>query len=73
MVDDKFFQQKNDMAMGNSLSPIVSNIFMKHFEKVVLDSAQLKPPLWLRYFDNTFVVWPLGPERLQDFLSHLKF
>jgi hypothetical protein len=25
-VDDKFFQQKDGMAMGNSLSPIVSNI-----------------------------------------------
>jgi hypothetical protein len=59
------------MAMGNSVSPIVSNIFMKHFEKLALDSAQHKQSLWLRYVDDTFVVWPHGPERLQDLLSHL--
>jgi hypothetical protein len=43
---DKFFQQKDDTAMGSSLSLIVSNIFMEHFEKLALDSAQYKPSLW---------------------------
>jgi hypothetical protein len=36
-VDDKFFQQKDGMTMGRSLSSIVSNIFMEHFEKLALD------------------------------------
>jgi hypothetical protein len=44
------------MAMGSSQSPIVSNIFMDHFEKVVLDSAQHKPSLWLQYVYDTLVV-----------------
>jgi hypothetical protein len=59
------------MAMGGSLSQIVSNIFMEHFEKLALDSAQHKPSLWLRYVDEKFVVWPHGPERIQDFFSLL--
>jgi hypothetical protein len=70
-VDDTFFQQKDGIAMGSSLSPIVSNIFMEHLERLALDSAQHKPSLWLRYVDATFVVCPHDPERLQDFLSHL--
>jgi hypothetical protein len=70
-VDDKFFQQKDGMAMRSSLTPTVSNIFMEHFEKLALDSAQYKPLLWLRYIDDMFVVWPHGPELLQDFLRHL--
>jgi hypothetical protein len=70
-VDDKFFQQKDGMAMGSSLSPIVIIIFMEHFEKLALDSAQHKPSLWFRYFDDTFVVWPHNPEWLQNFFSHL--
>jgi hypothetical protein len=70
-VDDRFFQQKDGITMGSSLSPIVSNIFMEHFEKLALDSAKHKPLLWLRYVDDNFVVWPLGPEQLQYFLSHL--
>ncbi|PNF26841.1 hypothetical protein B7P43_G17376 [Cryptotermes secundus] len=70
-VDDKFFQHKNGMAMGNYLLPIVSNIFTEHFEKLALYSAQYKSSLWLRYVDDTFVVWPHGPERLQNIFDHL--
>jgi hypothetical protein len=40
---DKFFPQKDGMAKGSSLSPIVSNIYMEHFEKLALNSAQDKP------------------------------
>jgi hypothetical protein len=65
--EDKFYQQKDGMAMGSSLSPIVSNIFMEHFEKLALETADLK----LRYVDDTFVVWPHGPSSLQGFLCHL--
>jgi hypothetical protein len=46
-VDNKFFQEKDGMAIGSSLSPIISNISMEHFEKLGLDSAQHKPSLWL--------------------------
>jgi hypothetical protein len=42
-VDDKFFQHKGGMAVGSSLSPIVRNIYIKHFEKLALDSAQYQP------------------------------
>jgi hypothetical protein len=68
--DDGFYQQKDGMAMGSSLSPIVSNIYMEHFELAV-DSAQDKPSLRLRYVDDTFVIWPHGAEGIQNFLTHL--
>jgi hypothetical protein len=48
------------------LSPIISNTFMEHFEKLALDST-----LWLQYLNDTFVVWPYSPERLQNFLNYL--
>jgi hypothetical protein len=59
------------MAMGNSLSPVVSNIFMEHFEEIALYTADYKPAKWLRYVDDTFMVWQHGPARLQQFLHHL--
>jgi hypothetical protein len=31
------------MAIGNSLSPVVSDIFMEHFEEIALDTADHKP------------------------------
>jgi hypothetical protein len=54
--EDKFYQQKGGMAMGNSRSLVVSNIFMEHSEKAALDIAHHKPAKWLRYTDDTFVV-----------------
>jgi hypothetical protein len=71
-VDGKFFQQKDGMVLGGSLSPIVSNIYMKHVGNLPLDSALHNPSLWLRYVGDTFVVWPHGPEQLQNFLGPLK-
>jgi hypothetical protein len=69
--EDKFYQQKEGMAVGNLLSLVFSNIFMEHFKEIALDTADHKPAKWFRYVDNTFVVWPHGPARLQRFLHHL--
>jgi hypothetical protein len=67
---DKFFQQEDGMAMGNPPSPSISNIFMEDSEKLALDSAQHVPSPWFPNVDNTFVLWPHNPERLQNFLNH---
>jgi hypothetical protein len=70
-VDDRFFQQNDGVALGSSPSPIVSNLYLEHFENLALDSALHKPSLWLRYVDDTFVVWLRGPEQLQNFRGYL--
>jgi hypothetical protein len=70
-VDDKFFQLKCGMVMGSYLFPIISNIFMEHFKKLVLDSVQHKPLLWLWYIEAIFVVWPHVPGRPQNFFNCL--
>ena len=57
--------------MGSPLSPVVANIYMQDFESWVLGTAPLKPSLWLRYVDDTFVMWNHGDMELQNFLKHL--
>jgi hypothetical protein len=57
--------------MGHLLFPVVSNIFMEHFEETALDTVDYKPTKRLRYVNDTFVAWPHGPVRLQQFLHHL--
>ena len=31
---------------------------MEYFEEMTLGSTSLKPSIWLRYLDDTFVLWP---------------
>ncbi|GJQ73860.1 hypothetical protein Trydic_g18797 [Trypoxylus dichotomus] len=57
--------------MEAPLSLIIANIFMEDFETRALDSAKYKPKLWLRYVNDSFVIWTHGEDKLHDFLSHL--
>jgi hypothetical protein len=43
---------------------------MEHFEGIGYIGP--KPAKWLGYIDDTFMVWPYVPMRLQEFLHHLK-
>ena len=67
----EFYQQKEGMPMGSPLSPIISNIYMEFFEELALETAKLQPSMWLRYVDDTFVVWPHGRDELDTFHKHL--
>ena len=44
---------------------------MEMFEEEAIDSATYKPSLWVRYVDDTFVIWSYDRDKLQDFLGHL--
>ena len=68
---DTFYEQTDGAAMGSPLSPIVANLYMEHLEQAALRTTMLPPKLWLRYVDDTFVVWPHGQEELNRFHEHL--
>ena len=44
---------------------------MEYFEKDVLENSDLKPKNWLRYVDDTFVLWPHSLEELEQFHQYL--
>jgi hypothetical protein len=44
---------------------------MEVFEEEALKRAAYKPLCWFRYVDDTFVIWPHGRQKLDDFLLHL--
>ena len=70
-LEGKIFRQDEGMAMGSPLSPIFANIFMEEFEQKALALAQFKPKIWWRYVDDTFVVFPHGDTKLNEFLELL--
>ena len=70
-LDDQFFKQTEGIAMGSPLSPIVANIYMEYFEQMALNSFPLAPLTWLRYVDDTWLLWDHGEENAQALLHHL--
>ncbi|GJQ65487.1 hypothetical protein Trydic_g7592 [Trypoxylus dichotomus] len=56
--------------MGSPLSA-VANFYTEKFEQNALDTSLLKSNTWLRYVDDTFIVWNHGRENLDIFLRHL--
>ncbi|KAK5638722.1 hypothetical protein RI129_013017 [Pyrocoelia pectoralis] len=57
--------------MGSPLSPVIANLFMEWVETRALSTATYKPKLWLRYVDDTFIIWEHGKEKLGEFMQHL--
>ena len=66
-----FFEQLEGAAMGSPLSPVVANLFMEHLEERSLNTTALRPKMWIRYVDDTFVIWPHGNAELKEFHRHL--
>nr|XP_060615668.1 uncharacterized protein LOC132765391 [Anolis sagrei ordinatus] len=69
--DNEFYEQKDGVAMGSPLSPVIANFYMEHFEEQALETATKKPTIWFRYVDDTFTIWSHGEEELNRFLDHL--
>lgn len=68
--NNEFYSQIFGMAMGNPLSPVLSNIYMEFFEKQFLPHILPPNAIWLRYVDDVFCVWPNG-YNIDDFLDNL--
>jgi len=63
--NNQFYEQTSEMAMGSPISPVITNIFMGHFEKEVLRKTFKKSEIWFRYIDDTFVIWRHGRAELR--------
>ena len=56
--------------MGSPLLPVFAYIYKEYFEEMALGSTSLKPSMWLRYIDDTFILWP-HQEDVQILLDHV--
>ena len=59
-----FYEQLDAVGLGSLLRNVVANFYMEKFEELAISSAPLKPKCWLRYVDDTFVVWSHGDKEL---------
>ena len=68
---DEFYLQKQGVAMGNPVAPMVAILFMDRFETLALQHAPRKPAFLVRYIDDFAGVWLDGKESLDEFVSYL--
>ncbi len=64
------YREEEGLAMGSALSLVLANIYMEYFEEMALGSTSLKPSMWLRYIDDTFILWP-HQEHVQKLLDNM--
>ena len=66
---DRLYEQKEGAAMGSSISPIVSILFLEDFEIRAVATSPCPPTLWKRFVDDTFTI--IKKTHKEAFLEHL--
>ena len=74
----KFYKQLQGAAMGSPVSPVITNIYMEHFESVAIPSSPALIKWWFRYVDDVYSATRKDQvNKLQEHLSsldpHIKF
>jgi hypothetical protein len=69
----KHFLQINGTAMGTKLAHSYANIFMRKFEKLIIQSASYKPISWFRFIDDVHMKWIESEENLNPFFDHANY
>lgn len=59
------FLQKHGTAMGSAFGSSYANIFLGDWEAKIFEHYE--PPVWLRYIDDVFLIWPLSLPSLFSF------
>ena len=69
-ANGKFYKQTFGCAMGNSLSPVISTLYMEFFESRLLPHICNFELPWFRYVDDILCLWPVDRDP-SDFLLKL--
>ena len=74
----KFYKQLQDAAKGSPVSPVITNIYMEHFESLAIPTSPTLIKWWFRYVDGVYSATRKDQvNKLQKHLnsidSHIKF
>ncbi|CAM4845408.1 unnamed protein product [Rotaria magnacalcarata] len=68
--NNKFYKQKYGLPMGNTLSPLIADIYMDHYSKEHLQQINTPSKLW-RYVDDILIITTMEEEQLKQYVNDL--
>ncbi|CAF4873564.1 unnamed protein product [Rotaria magnacalcarata] len=68
---DKTYIQKDGVAMGNAIAPILADLFMIKMEEKLNRFTKNRPKIWLRYVDNVFCIFDIEEKHIKIFLQRI--
>jgi hypothetical protein len=74
LFNDIYYKQKDGLAMGSPLSPLLAEIFMDNFEEKLFDSNEKliqNIVYWFRYVDDILCCWSGSDRQLDQFVRFL--
>lgn len=69
--NNKSYLQVQGNAMGTPDSPSEADLYLLEFDEQLRNGYSIKPPLYFRYLDDTFFLWPGTVDQLRDFETFL--
>ena len=69
LFNESLYKQTDGLAMGNSLAPVMANIFLCNFEQQIFDNCHqiFRLSFYRRYVDGTFAIFSSEHEANQFF------
>lgn len=67
--DGKFYLQKDGVAMGSRVSPVLAILFMYRWETKLFKDSGTTPPFWKRYMDDILLLWRGGKNAFSGFVG----
>ena len=71
--NEEHYLQIGRTAMGTKVAPSLANLFMGRLEEKLLKTAEerlnIKLPLYKRYIEDIFFIFPYSEDKLKDFMN----
>ncbi|CAF1371595.1 unnamed protein product, partial [Rotaria sp. Silwood1] len=68
--NDKFYEQKTGLPMGNTLSPILADIYMDDYQKQHLHQVSIPNKIWT-FVDDILIITKMNQQQLKDYVNEL--
>jgi hypothetical protein len=70
-ISDKIVKMKDGLSIGSCISPVMADLVMNEWEKLVIEKGKDKLLAFCRYVDDCFGVWKGTREQLEGFINDI--